>query len=436
MGSKNLKAVSVVGNKKPEPGDPVRLKDLSAFLGEMKKRQPLKPPSASRDVRVKRQICFGCVAGCDRYVMETADGKKGKYMCASGPLYEASARQFYGELNEVPFMANRLCDDFGLDTNVILTMIEWLDRCYKSGILSDKKSELPLSGMGSLKFIEELVRRITFREGFGAMLAEGPIRAARTLGSDAEELLGDRFAQDGTFAYYMPRLYVANGLLFCLEPRQAVSMTSEVGGTVIRWLGTKKPQIGSEDVGFIAKYFWGSDGAGDFTSYQGKALAAKMVQDRLSVKESAILCSFSWHTCSFELFRPEILAEVLSAVTGVRYDEGSLYHLGERIFNMQRAVIVRDRKCGREGDTLPEFCFTTPLTEAFLNPDLLVPGPDKQPVSRRGSVLNREQFETMKDEYYSLRGWDVDTGLQTKAKLNELGLADVADELSQSNFVK
>jgi hypothetical protein len=35
----------------------------------------------------------------------------------------------------------------------------------------------------------------------------------------------------------------------------------------------------------------------------------------------------------------------------------------------------------------------------------------------------------MKDEYYQLRKWDVTTGLQTRATLEELGLADVARDL-------
>jgi aldehyde:ferredoxin oxidoreductase len=33
------------------------------------------------------------------------------------------------------------------------------------------------------------------------------------------------------------------------------------------------------------------------------------------------------------------------------------------------------------------------------------------------------------DEYYRARGWDVKTGIPTKAKLHELGLDDVAKDL-------
>jgi hypothetical protein len=35
----------------------------------------------------------------------------------------------------------------------------------------------------------------------------------------------------------------------------------------------------------------------------------------------------------------------------------------------------------------------------------------------------------MKDEYYQLRRWDVATGLQTRAQLEEVGLEDVAQDL-------
>jgi aldehyde:ferredoxin oxidoreductase len=41
----------------------------------------------------------------------------------------------------------------------------------------------------------------------------------------------------------------------------------------------------------------------------------------------------------------------------------------------------------------------------------------------------------VKDEYYSLRGWDVGTGLQTRAKLEELGLKDVVEDLERRGLI-
>ena len=47
----------------------------------------------------------------------------------------------------------------------------------------------------------------------------------------------------------------------------------------------------------------------------------------------------------------------------------------------------------------------------------------------KGHMISREDLDTMLDEYYSSRGWDVETGTPTRAKLTDLGLAYVADAL-------
>jgi aldehyde:ferredoxin oxidoreductase len=49
--------------------------------------------------------------------------------------------------------------------------------------------------------------------------------------------------------------------------------------------------------------------------------------------------------------------------------------------------------------------------------------------------VDRDEFERMKDEYYGLRGWDIARGVQKRSKLEELGLAFVADDLAKSGLV-
>jgi len=69
------------------------------------------------------------------------------------------------------------------------------------------------------------------------------------------------------------------------------------------------------------------------------------------------------------------------------------------------------------------------------NPECLVPGKNGEVISRKGAVVDWQKFEEMKSKYYRLRGWDVDSGLQTKEKLEELGLGDVAVELAKRGLV-
>ena len=75
-----------------------------------------------------------------------------------------------------------------------------------------------------------------------------------------------------------------------------------------------------------------------------------------------------------------------------------------RAFNAREGV-------GAEADTMP--------------PKMEVP---LQGGATDGVSITREEFETAKALYYQMVGWDED-GLPTRAKLDELALGWVADEL-------
>ena len=44
-------------------------------------------------------------------------------------------------------------------------------------------------------------------------------------------------------------------------------------------------------------------------------------------------------------------------------------------------------------------------------------------------VIIEQDLKVMLDEYYTVRGWDLDTGIPSRQKLVELGLDYVADQL-------
>jgi len=103
---------------------------------------------------------------------------------------------------------------------------------------------------------------------------------------------------------------------------------------------------------------------------------------------------------------------LMEAVTGLSYAPEDVMKAGERINNVARAFNVREG-FGRAEDTLPERVMTEPLKA----------GPSK------GHCISREDLDVMLDEYYTARGWDLKSGKPTRAKLAELNLAYVADEL-------
>ncbi len=65
----------------------------------------------------------------------------------------------------------------------------------------------------------------------------------------------------------------------------------------------------------------------------------------------------------------------------------------------------------------------------------MLPGPNGELISRKGKVVERDKFEKMMDEYYSLRGWDVKTGLQRKKNLEELSLSEIVPEMEKLNLL-
>jgi aldehyde:ferredoxin oxidoreductase len=193
--------------------------------------------------------------------------------------------------------------------------------------------------------------------------------------------------------------------------------------------------VSSDVIRSISRTFLGSEAALDFSTYEGKALAAKKIQDREYIKECLILCDFAWPMMDVKhseehVGDPTLPSKVFSAVTGKEIDEPGLDKIGERVFNLQRAILVREGHRGRESDSLPDYDHTVPLPLGLgPNPECVVPGKDGGTVSRVGATLDREEFEKMKDEYYELRGWDVTTGLQKKDTLKSLGLDDIIEPL-------
>jgi aldehyde:ferredoxin oxidoreductase len=353
-------------------------------------------------------------------------------------FYTRAAWKFYGKRTEVPFLANRISDTYGLDTMVMDTILTLLFKGHRAGIFNEETTGLPLTKIGSLEFMETLAKKISFRQGIGDILAQGTTRAAEIIGQGAPELMADQIAIADYSPAYCPRMYITTGIFYATEPRQPIQLLHAVTRPLLRWVswqgGNPDSHMSTDLVRWIGKTFWGSEEAADFSTYEGKALAAKKIQDREYAKESLILCDFAWPIKDVDCSEdhkgdPTIENRIYSAVTGRETDEAGLNTIGERVFNLQRAILTREGRVGRGADRIHEMFYTVPLQEAFLNPECLVPGQGEETISRKGAVVDREQFEAMKTEYYQLRGWDPVTGLQTKSKLHQLGLDDVAVDL-------
>ena len=449
MGSKMLKAVVVAGDKRPVAADKNKLRILAAQIREIHKTADHDEGMWKINDSFKKHICHGCGVGCGRYIYKDSNGRKYKSFCQAMMFYLMRILEYTGKDNsDTRLLGSRLCDNYGLDTSVMHGMVDWLSYCYKEGILTEKETGLPFTKLGMPEFIEVLTKKIALREGFGDLLARGTIEAAESIGEDAKKHLGYCVAtRNSETKDYDPRLIPANALIYALEPRRPIQTLHESVSSLFKWVdwANKKENADFSSDAFrkYAKRIWGSEVAADFTTMEGKALASKRAQDRAYVKESMILCDLCWMIIWAEYFganpdTPALEWQIFSAVTGRDVDEAGLNRLGERNFNMQRALHLKHGWKGRDDDQMMDYYFNQPLKkgELFCDPECIVPGKGDEIISVEGRVFDRQDFEKLKDEYYELRGWDVETGLPKKQTLKDFDLEDIADGLAERGLLK
>lgn len=216
MGSKNLKAIAVRGTRGIRIADPeghraialrlhdqIRKNDFFAGVhrfgtaGLVSLMQPMgrfptknfqhgsfdgfekiSGEALREDHLVRDVACCACPVGCDKVYSVTAGEFAGA--TTSSLEYETLNALGAGVMNRnLPALihANILCDDWGLDTISAGRTISFAMELVEKGILSARECEgLDLS-WGNYRTMNELLRRITFREGrLGNLLAEGAAR--------------------------------------------------------------------------------------------------------------------------------------------------------------------------------------------------------------------------------------------------------------------
>jgi aldehyde:ferredoxin oxidoreductase len=444
MGSKKLKAIAirVNGKKYPLTAQPEALQNLAKKVLTL---NTLNWEDMRQKLIGKKSACYGCISGCSRRNYEAEDSRIYRSFCQGTLVYKAALK----ENVEVSYLATRFCDLYGLDTMVLEPLITWLDLCYQAGILSESETGLPLSQIarGSKKFIETLVKKLSYREGFGDILAQGTLKAAKYVGKGSEKLLGQAHVAHKTseVGEYDPRLILPHALIYATEPQKAIQLVHSISHSLRRWVnwlnGLEGSLLSTEIFAEIAEEYWGSKAAADFSTFEGKALAAKMIQDYGYIKESLILCDMTWpihqvREIDHSIGLCTLESRIASAITGRNLDEKELMKIGERIVNLQRMLLLRDGWGGRKGDTILDHFHEEPLQGVYWSANCIVPGKNGEVISKKGAILERNGFEKMKDEYYSLRGWDVESGYPTKIKLEELTLSDLCLDAEDHGLFK
>jgi aldehyde:ferredoxin oxidoreductase len=192
-----------------------------------------------------------------------------------------------------------------------------------------------------------VIQSISDRVGIGDVLGEGVARAADLMGPDCA-----RFASHVKgleTPAHDPRPFAGIGLALSVSSRGACHRKS----------------FCSEE----------ADGLIDGATIEGKAERVFRTENKRAAIDSLVVCKWADEQSSLAGYAAE-----LSAVTHVDWTQEDLYHVGRRIVTMARLFYCRQG--GSE-------------SEDWLPPRLM-------------QGTNRAQLQTMKQRYYSLRGWAAD----------------------------
>ena len=457
LGSKNLKAIVVVGGEKVPVADSDRIKNINKEVRRLSEGQNrvlyMSEPMQPGIENVRSTPCYGCPAGCMRAIFKHTSGREEvRQTCASSHVYTHWDQLLNGESTDIQFTVTSMCDRYGLCTSEVGNLLYWLYDCFTEGVMTEDETGLPLSQIGSLDFAEKLFKKIIDQDGFGELMAQGTRRASIAKGKAAEGIALKRIRPSGYVDdSYGGRLFSPNALFYATETRNPIIQLHEYSFTVLKWVfwyvsSGGMSSMNSEALRRIAKRAWGSEDAADFTTYDGKAKAAYMIQNREHAKESMVACDRYYPLLDTDqeddgVGDPTFVSQFFTAVTGQEMTEEQYYSVGERSMNLQRAIMAREGRFGRGNDTIGEFNFTEPIeTEdgliGLFNPDLEFPGKGDEVVILKGKTMDRDAFEGMKDEYYELRNWDVSSGLQTEKCLDDLNLGFLSDDLKKLNALE
>jgi len=332
---------------------------------------------------IKRMCsCFNCPLGCDVYC-EVNDGEFAGTK-TTGPEYFAFGR--FGALSgnsdiAAIIKAQDLCDRYGIDVGN--TSIPFAMECFERGLITKKDTGGEDLSFGNYQAIVRTIEEIAFRKGFGAVLADGVLKAVEAIGEESR-----------------PYAMHVKGMNFNPEdPRSAIDryyanryLLSPRGGDHLRM---QNPEF---------KFY------GGFARGLPKTeVAQKMVwfENYNAMQDILGICRFS--ACTYTTWPEDIRnkcsaqVEMFNAVTGLDYSEEDLMKVGDRTNVIERLFNAREGKTNKD-DVWPDRQLKEPL------PD----GPNK------GSIADPSPIKF----YYKVREYDEETGNPTPELIERLELLD------------
>ncbi|NNF98535.1 MAG: 4Fe-4S binding protein [Desulfobacteraceae bacterium] len=353
--------------------------------------------TAAVDYNVKRKACFGCVAPCSRYYL-VPGGFDGAPLEAEGPEYETLAG-FTSRVGNPDLKTALKCAELvnraGIDSITASEVISWAQEMFELGHLRQQDCDGLDLTWGNARSVYDLTLKIINNEGFGAVLAQGVVHAADTLGMGRE---------------------------LCMEAKNLELFQADVRGLKAYGLGNAVASRGADhqradpffemsDRTEEARERFGSENCGLMRPWKGKGKMVPWFEEICALADCMSFCKIIG--VSMETVQEPQARDLFKFATGFDVDVEEVMRIGERVNNLERAILMR-YGLSRKDDYLPKRFTDEPLPE------------DSNLAA--GMVFENDQLLS---EYYPFRGWDPETGWPTERKLLELDLAFVVQDLKK-----
>jgi aldehyde:ferredoxin oxidoreductase len=427
MGAKNLKAIALRGRKPVNVADPDAYKEARTFMRTAMRESPVLYPAfaklgtpmvvevtgamgilaaknwqatgefvpmdelgndAAARVTIGRNPCHNCPVACSQ--LKLARNAPYAGILAEGPEFESLyslGTQCGVDSYDAVIAADRLCDELGLDTMSAGVAIGYAMELNERGLLPDTDG-LDLS-FGNDEAMMVMLEKMAYRDGIGDLFADGVKVAGERLGGDASAYA--MHVKGLELPAYDVRGAKAHGLNYA---------TSYTGADHNR--GYAFQEIFGVPLPFEVDRF----------ALERKGELTKWNQDiRTATCDCPTMCAFLLDT-AMGAAATENTANLVNSLSGLDLTPDEVFTVGERVNNLARAFNAREGFT-RKDDNLPDRLMNEPLAEG----------------GSKGQHIPQADLDYMLDEYYTMRGWDVATGTPTRAKLEELGLGYVADDL-------
>ena len=373
-------------------------------------------PGAYKKTKSKRMACPSCMLG-DKDVLEMKEGQfKGLVMPETSFINVPAlgTRFAIRDLSQAGYLFN-LLDRYGLCGQTLEGLFEFVILLYEHGLITREDAD-GLELRRDFETVKALIEKTARREGLGDTLAEGWTGVIKRFGKECEAYA---YITKGINFLWDPRLYCLGTMQFegLVSPRGPYSA---YGGsfTPIPGLSPDAMKRQCDRVGVskeqIERIF---DSAGRFNVGR----LTRYYEDWVSLLNAMGICN---RGAIDRYYSAAICAELYSAATGIEMSREEMVKAAERSWNLSRAINVREG-LDRKDDRIPPQWFE-PLKTA-----------DGQEHVMRDyyntKTLTKEDVLSLLDDYYEERGWDIRTGIPTKEKLIELGLADVARDLAKGH---